>query len=65
MGAGLPDFVVFNVGQSQLLPEGQEVSLETLKQARLLNPSGREARLPLKVRSCSCGRERGPGGWED
>lgn len=61
MGAGLPDFVVFNVGMSQRLPEGQEVSLKTLKQARLLNPSGREARLPLKVWPCSCGRKGEPG----
>lgn len=29
--------------------EGDEVSLETLEARRIINPSGREARLPLKV----------------
>ncbi|KFM23941.1 50S ribosomal protein L15, chloroplastic [Auxenochlorella protothecoides] len=50
MGAGLPDYVIFNVGPVPLPPD-MEVSLQTLCSARIINPSGREARLPLKRKS--------------
>lgn len=49
MGAGLPDFVVVNLSQLSKFAEGEEVSLETLEAKRVLNISGRETRLPLKV----------------
>ncbi|PRW33874.1 50S ribosomal chloroplastic [Chlorella sorokiniana] len=50
MGAGLPDFVVVNLAQLDAkFGEGDEVSLESLESKGVLNLSGREARLPLKV----------------
>lgn len=62
MGAGLPDFVVVNLAQlSQKFAEGEEVSLESLEEKRVVNLSGREARLPLKVRGCRGGRAQGRG----
>ena len=51
MGAGLPDFVVVNLSQLSRFAEGEEVTLETLEEKRVLNISGRESRLPLKVRA--------------
>ena len=49
--AGLPDFVVVNLAQLDAkFADGEEVSLETLESKGVLNLSGREARLPLKVR---------------
>lgn len=52
MGAGLPDFNVVNLLQlEQRYAEGEEVSLESLEEKRVLNLSGRESRLPLKVRT--------------
>jgi large subunit ribosomal protein L15 len=50
MGAGLPDFVTVNI--SDLAPFAGmdlEISLPALEAAGLLNLSGRESRLPLKV----------------
>ena len=55
MGAGLPDFVVVNLSQLSRFAEGEEVTLQTLEEKRVLNISGRESRLPLKVRAL--------GGW--
>ena len=55
MGAGLPDFVVVNLSQLSRFAEGEEVTLQTLEEKRVLNISGRESRLPLKVRA--------PAGW--
>ncbi|KAL4425329.1 hypothetical protein ABPG75_009345 [Micractinium tetrahymenae] len=49
MGAGLPDFVVVNLAQLSKFAEGEEVSLESLEEKRIVNLSGRESRLPLKV----------------
>lgn len=51
MHKGLPKFVVVNLQKIEDagFQEGDEVSLETLKNKRLINPSGRERRLPLKV----------------
>jgi len=49
MSAGLPDFVTINVGDLASLDAGTVVSLETLGTARMVNYSGREATLPLKV----------------
>lgn len=50
MPAGLADFNVLNLYDVQeKFSEGEEVSLETLKQKRIFNLSGREARLPLKI----------------
>jgi large subunit ribosomal protein L15 len=50
MPAGVADFNVINLGDLELkFAEGEEVSLETLKEKRIFNLSGREAKLPLKV----------------
>ncbi|KAJ6689657.1 hypothetical protein OIU85_006013 [Salix viminalis] len=51
MHAGLPSYVPVNLKDiaSAGFQEGEEVSLETLKEKGLINPSGRERRLPLKV----------------
>ncbi|CAL8472121.1 g11663 [Coccomyxa elongata] len=50
MSAGIPKFVTVNLRQlSAKFEEGEEVSLETLQQKKLLNLSGREASLPLKI----------------
>ncbi|KAJ6322050.1 hypothetical protein OIU77_012015 [Salix suchowensis] len=51
MHAGLPNYVPVNLKDiaSAGFQEGEEVSLETLKEKGLINPSGRERRLPLKV----------------
>ncbi|KAL2651407.1 hypothetical protein R1flu_019535 [Riccia fluitans] len=51
MGAGLPKFVTVNLGDIAEVgfEEGEEVSLEALVERRVINPSGREARLRLKV----------------
>lgn len=50
MPAGVPDFNVLNLYDvKDKFSEGEEVSLETLKQKRIFNLSGREAKLPLKV----------------
>ena len=52
MHAGLPKYVPVNLKDIEAagFEEGDEVSLETLKSKGLINPSGRERRLPLKVR---------------
>ncbi|CAI7740497.1 unnamed protein product [Closterium sp. NIES-53] len=51
MGAGLPKYVTLNVGdlEEMGLEEGEEVSLESLVEDGILNPSGRDRRLPLKI----------------
>lgn len=49
MGAGLPDYVTVNLRDLKSFAEGEEVSLDILKEKGLLNLSGRDARLPLKV----------------
>jgi large subunit ribosomal protein L15 len=51
MGAGLSKFVTVNLGDIETanFNEGDEVSLESLIAKRILNPSGREERLRLKV----------------
>jgi large subunit ribosomal protein L15 len=51
MGAGLPKFVTVNLADIEAanFSEGEEVSLESLIAKRVLNPSGREERLRLKV----------------
>ncbi len=52
MSAGIPKFVTVNLKQlSERFQEGEEVSLETLQQKKMLNLSGKEAALPLKVSS--------------
>lgn len=53
MGAGLPDFVVVNLAQLDKFAEGEEVTLESLEEKRIVNLSGRESRLPLKVGSAA------------
>lgn len=50
MGAGVPDFIVINLSDLKAFGEGEVVSLESLQEKRILNLSGRDARLPLKVR---------------
>uniref|UniRef100_A0A0D6R1P0 Large ribosomal subunit protein uL15/eL18 domain-containing protein n=1 Tax=Araucaria cunninghamii TaxID=56994 RepID=A0A0D6R1P0_ARACU len=51
MGAGLPKYVPVNLSDIEAagFEEGEEVSLETLKSKRMINPSGRERKLPLKI----------------
>eukprot|EP00262_Sarcandra_glabra_P003126 TRINITY_DN13627_c0_g1_i1.p1 TRINITY_DN13627_c0_g1~~TRINITY_DN13627_c0_g1_i1.p1 ORF type:complete len:276 (+),score=31.63 TRINITY_DN13627_c0_g1_i1:40-828(+) len=51
MHAGLPKFVPVNLKDIEAagFQDGDEISLESLKQKRLINPSGREAKLPLKI----------------
>lgn len=51
MRAGLPKYVPVNLKDiaDSGFQEGEEVSLETLKKKGLINPSGMERRLPLKV----------------
>ena len=51
MGAGLPKYVTVNLNDLEALglEEGEEISLETLIADGLLNPSGRDRSLPLKV----------------
>ena len=50
MSAGLPKYITVNLSTlSKKFTDGEEVSLESLTQKRMLNLSGREAKLPLKV----------------
>lgn len=51
MHAGLPKYVPVNLKDIETagFQEGEEVSLESLKEKGLINPSGRERRLPLKI----------------
>ena len=49
MGAGLADFVTVNLRDLRAFAEGEEVSLESLQAKNILNLSGRETKLPLKV----------------
>jgi large subunit ribosomal protein L15 len=50
MGAGLPKYVAVNLTDIAVsFQEGEEVSLEALKERRVLNPSGRDRKLPLKI----------------
>ncbi|KAL3636076.1 60S ribosomal protein L15 [Castilleja foliolosa] len=51
MSAGLPKYVPVNLKDiaEAGFEEGDEVSLESLKTKGLINPSGRERRLPLKI----------------
>lgn len=51
MHAGLPKFVPVNLKDivAAGFQEGDEISLESLKERGLINPSGRERRLPLKI----------------
>ncbi|KAL3731467.1 hypothetical protein ACJRO7_028359 [Eucalyptus globulus] len=51
MHAGLPKYVPVNLKHIEAagFQEGDEVSLETLKSKGLINPSGRERKLPLKI----------------
>ena len=51
MHAGLPKYIPVNLKDIETagFQEGDEVSLESLKEKGLINPSGRERKLPLKV----------------
>ncbi|XP_021298890.1 50S ribosomal protein L15, chloroplastic [Herrania umbratica] len=51
MHAGLPKYIPVNLKDIETAGflEGDEVSLETLKKKGLINPSGRERKLPLKI----------------
>ncbi|KMT08312.1 hypothetical protein BVRB_6g141790 [Beta vulgaris subsp. vulgaris] len=51
MRAGLPKYVPVNLRDIEVagFKEGEEVSLESLKAKGIINPSGRERRLPLKI----------------
>jgi len=50
MGAGLPKYVSVNLSDiAASFQAGEEVSLEALKERRVLNPSGRDRKLPLKI----------------
>ncbi|KFK33537.1 hypothetical protein AALP_AA5G026400 [Arabis alpina] len=51
MRSGLPKYIPINLKDVETagFEDGDEVSLETLKSKGLINPSGRERRLPLKI----------------
>ena len=50
MSAGLPKYNIVNLNDlNRKFSDGDEVSLETLQAKRMLNLSGRQAKLPLKV----------------
>ncbi|KAL1537041.1 60S ribosomal protein L15 [Salvia divinorum] len=51
MHAGLPKYIPVNLKDiaDAGFQDGEEVSLESLKKKGLINPSGRERRLPLKI----------------
>ncbi|XP_077236172.1 ribosomal protein L15 [Tasmannia lanceolata] len=51
MHAGLPKYVPVNLKDIEAagFQDGDEISLESLKEKGLINPSGRERRLPLKI----------------
>lgn len=51
MRKGLPKYVPVNLKdiEDAGFQDGEEVSLESLKDKGLINPSGRERKLPLKV----------------
>ncbi|KAL9317134.1 hypothetical protein ACSQ67_013651 [Phaseolus vulgaris] len=51
MHKGLPKYVHVNLRdiEGAKFKEGEEVSLESLKEKGVINPSGRERRLPLKI----------------
>lgn len=54
MSAGVPRYVTVNLQQlNTKYQDGETVDLNTLQEKRLLNLSGREAKLPLKVSSTS------------
>jgi len=51
MSAGLSKFVTVNLQQlNSKFADGETVDLNTLQEKRMLNLSGRESKLPLKVR---------------
>lgn len=50
MGAGLPKYVVVNLSDlEKSFDSGAEVTLDAIREKNILNISGREAKLPLKV----------------
>lgn len=51
MSAGLPKFVPVNLKDIEAagFQEGDEITLDTLTKKGLINPSGRERKLPLKI----------------
>ena len=50
MSAGVPKYITVNLSTlGAKFSDGDEVSLESLTQKRMLNLSGKEAKLPLKV----------------
>ncbi|KAE9618746.1 putative ribosomal protein L15 [Lupinus albus] len=50
MRAGLPKYVHVNLRDIEpRFQDGEEVSLETLMEKRIINPSGRDRKLPLKI----------------
>ena len=51
MSAGIPKHVVVNLHQLAAFKESEEVSLDSLKERHILNISGKDARLPLKVKT--------------
>lgn len=52
MSAGVPKYITVNLSTlGAKFNNGDEVSLESLTQKRMLNLSGKEAKLPLKVES--------------
>ncbi len=51
MGAGLPKFVTVNLSELEKAFEaGATVDLQSVQAKKLLNISGRDTKLPLKVR---------------
>jgi hypothetical protein len=54
MSAGLPKFVTVNLSDLEKAFEaGATVDLQSVQAKKLLNISGRDTKLPLKVRCCA------------
>lgn len=49
MSAGVPRYVTVNLDDLSKFAEGDTVSLQTLQEKKVLNLSGRDLKLPLKV----------------
>jgi large subunit ribosomal protein L15 len=47
--AAIPKYVTVNLRQLSVFKESEEVSLDTLKAKNILNVSGKQSKLPLKV----------------
>lgn len=55
MAAGLPKFVTVNLSDlDKAFEAGSTIDLQSVQDKKLLNISGRDTKLPLKVREACC-----------